>query len=148
MMNLIKWNPRKEMETFSDHINRFFDGGMFPSTWLSEVSSLDNWKPVADIFEQDDKIVIKAELPGVDKKDIRVDLKDNVLSLEGERSSDNEVKEENFYRRERVHGTFSRSFMLPKGLHPEKIKADFKDGVLNIEIPKPEEIKAKKITVQ
>lgn len=146
-MNLVKWNPWKEMDTFSDRINRFFDGSLVPSLWTNEENSLSNWKPAADIYDQDDKIVIKAELPGVDKKDLHVDLKDNILSLEGERNSEKEVKEENYYRKERVYGKFARSFVLPNGVEPEKIKAEFKDGVLNIEIPKPEEIKRKEISV-
>ena len=147
MMNLVKWNPWREMDTFADRISRVFDGTLLPSNWTSEESALGNWKPVVDILDHEDKIVIKAELPGVDKKDIRVDLKDNVLTLEGERSHENEVKEDNYYRRERVYGKFHRSFMVPAGLEADKIKADYKDGVLNIEIPKPEEEKTKTISV-
>lgn len=146
-MNLIKWTPWREMDTFSDRINHFFDGSMFPSTLMSEKSSMEYWKPIADIFDHEDKIVIRADLPGVDKKDIHVDLKDNVLTLEGERSDEKEVKEDSYYRKERVHGKFRRSFMLSDGLDPDKIKADYNDGVLNIEIPKPEEKKPKKISV-
>jgi len=146
-MNLVKWTPWREMDTFSDRINRFFDGSMLPADLLSGEPSITNWKPVVDIFDHEDKIVIKADLPGVDKKDIHVDLKDNVLTLEGERSYEKEVKEDNYYRKERVHGEFRRSFMLPDGLDPDKIKADYHDGVLNIEIPKPEEKKPKTISV-
>ncbi len=146
-MNLVKWNPLREMETFSDHLNRLFNGSPFPSNWPGEESSIGGWEPSADIFDQDEKIVIKADLPGVDKKDIHIDLKDNVLTLEGERSHENEVKEDRYCRKERVHGKFRRSFMLPEGLDPEKIKAEYTDGVLNIDIPKPEETKAKKISV-
>ena len=87
-MNLVKWNPWREMETFSDRINRFFEGSVFPATLMGEESSMTNWKPVADIFDREDKIVIRADLPGVDKKDIHVDLKDNILTLEGERSDE------------------------------------------------------------
>ncbi len=147
MMNLVKWNPWREMDTFSDRINRLFDGSPFPASLMSDEASMSNWKPVADIYDHEDRIVIKADLPGVDKKDIQVDLKDNVLTLEGERSDEKEVKEDNFYRKERVHGKFRRSFMLPDGLDPDKIKADYHDGVLNIEIPKPEGKKPKKISV-
>ena len=91
--------------------------------------------------------MIKAELPGVDKKDIKIDLKDRLLTLSGERSYDNEVKEENYYRRERSYGKFQRAFTLPADVDSEKIKAEFKDGVLEIEVPKPEEKKAKQVTV-
>ncbi|MBW1720942.1 MAG: Hsp20/alpha crystallin family protein [Deltaproteobacteria bacterium] len=146
-MDLVKWNPWREMETLSDRINQLFSGPLFPSQWFGDESMLEGWKPAVDIMDKGDKIVIKAELPGVDKKDIRVELKDNILTLEGERASENEVQEDRYYRKERFFGKFSRSFVVPKGLDPDKVKADYKDGVLNIEIPKPEEEKARKITV-
>ena len=145
-MNLIRWNPWREMETFSDRVNRLFNGN-FPTEWVSEESGLRNWRPVVDIYEEDEKIVIKAELPGVDKKDIHVDVKDHVLTLTGERSFENEVKEESYHRKERAFGKFHRSFTLPEGLDPGKIDADYKDGVLKIEIPRPEAKKPKNITV-
>ncbi len=146
-MNLVRWNPWREMDTFSDRVNRLFDGGFFPTLSLSEESGLRDWQPVVDIYREDEKIVIKAEIPGVDKDKVHVDVKDGVLTLTGERTYENEVKEENYHRRERAFGRFARSFALPEGLDPEKIDADYKDGVLKIEIPKPEEKKAKKIAI-
>lgn len=146
-MNLIKFNPWREMDTFSDRFNRFFDGTFLPAHWLKEESRLNDWAPSVDVYDDDKKIVIKAEIPGVDKKDIHVDVKDGVLTLSGERTHENEVKEENFHRKERVFGKFQRSFTLPEGLDPDSIAADYKDGVLKIEIPKPEEKKSKKISV-
>ena len=119
----------------------------FPTEWLKEESGLRNWAPTVDVYENEKKIVIKAEIPGVDKKDIHVDLKDGILSITGERSYENEVKEENYHRKERAFGKFNRSFALPEGLDPEKIDADYKDGLLRVEIPKPEEKKPKKIAV-
>ncbi len=147
-MNLVKWSPWREMETFPNSINRLFDGTLFPATWFSEDSELQNWRPVVDAFDNDEKIVIKAELPSVDKKDIHVDVKDGILTLSGERSYESEVKEENFHRKERSFGKFQRSFALAKDLNTDKIDADYKDGVLKIEITKPEAEKPKKITVQ
>jgi HSP20 family protein len=146
-MNLIKWNPWREMETFSNRANRLFDGSFLPTEWLKEESGLRNWAPTVDVYENEKEIVIKAEIPGVDKKDIHVDLKDGILSITGERSYENEVKEENYHRKERAFGKFYRSFALPEGLNPDKIDADYKDGVLKVEIPKPEEKKPKKIAV-
>ena len=146
-MNLVKWNPWREMETFSDHVNRLFGGSFSPTVWVSEESGLRDWRPVVDIFDHGEKVVIKAELPGVDKKDIHVDVKDGILTLRGERSYENELKEENYHRKERAFGKFHRSFALPDGLNPDKIDADYKDGVLKIEIPKPEEKKPRKIAV-
>ena len=147
-MNLVRWNPwRGEMETFSDRFNRFFDGAFIPTVKFSEESGLGDWRPVVDIYDSDDKIVVKAEIPGVDKKGIHVDVNDGVLTINGERSYENEVKEERYHRKERSYGKFHRSFTLPEGLDPEKIDADYKDGVLKIEIPKPEERKPKKIDI-
>ncbi len=146
-MNVIKWNPWRDTETFADRINRLFDGAFLPTVWLSDDSGLSNWRPVVDIYDNKEKFVIKAELPGVDKKDIHVDVKDSILTLRGERSYENEVKEENYHRKERAFGKFYRSFALPEGLDSDKIDADYKDGVLKIEIPKPEEKKPKKIAV-
>lgn len=146
-MNLVKWNPWREMTDWHNRINRFFNEDFLPGTRLEDESAFNTWSPAVDIYDNDDNIVIKAELPGVDKKDVEVELKDRVLTLKGERSYENEVKEENYHRKERVFGRFHRSFMLPEGVADDKIKADFKDGVLKIEIPKPEEHKPKKISV-
>ena len=130
-MNVVKWNPWREMVSFPNSVNRLFDGTFFPEKWFSDVSELQNWRPVVDVYDND----------------IHVDVKDDILTLSGERSYENEVKEENFHRKERSFGKFQRSFALPKGLNNDKIDADYKDGVLKIEITKPEEEKPKKIAV-
>jgi len=137
----------REMMNLQDRMNRFFDDPYFRPFFRGDEESLGTWHPMVDIFDDGDKLVIKAELPGIDKKDISIDLKDRVLTLKGERSADNEVKEDRYYRRERTYGRFERSFTLPAGLDPEKIKADYKDGVLKIEVQKPEAEKPKQITV-
>ena len=147
MMNLVRWNPWREMSTLQNRINGLFDEPFFRSGHDDDGLSLGSWYPAVDMFENDDKIVIKAELPGMDKKDISVDLKDQVLTLSGERKYENEVKEENYYRRERSSGKFKRSFHLPADVDPDKIKAEFKDGVLKVEMPKPEIEKPKQISV-
>ena len=146
-MNLVKWNPLREMETFQNRFGNFFSEPFFMTSLLNDEDGTGRWEPVVDIYDDKDNIVIKAELPGVDKKDIKVDLKDHVLTLKGERSYENEVKEDNYYHKERAFGKFQRAFRLPVNLDSEKINADFKDGVLKIEIPKPEEEKPKKITL-
>ena len=147
MMNLVRWNPWSEMSTLQNRINSLFNEPFFRSGGEDDQFNMGSWYPAVDMFENDDKIVIKAELPGVDKKDISVDVKDRVLTLSGERSYDHEVKEENYYRRERACGKFKRAFNLPADVDPDKIKADFKDGVLKVELPKPEAQKPKRITV-
>jgi HSP20 family protein len=147
MMNLVRWNPWREMNTLQNRFNHLFDDSFFRPGRSDDDLSLGTWHPVVDMYDEDDRVVIKAELPGVDKKDIAVDLKDRVLTLSGERAYDNEVKEENYYRRERAYGKFQRAFSLPADVDSDKIKADFKDGLLKIEVPKPEKQKPKNITI-
>jgi HSP20 family protein len=134
------------MSTLQHRINHMLNEPFFRSDGDDELP-MGSWYPAVDMFDDGDKIVIKAELPGMDKKDISVDIEDRVLTLSGERNYDNEVKEENYYRRERASGTFKRAFNLPAEVNSDKIKADFKDGVLKVEIPKPEAKKPKQITV-
>jgi len=128
--------------------NRVFDGLLFPLSWSDGKPRTTTWNPLVDIYDKEKAVVIKAELPGVEKKDISIDVSDRVLTLKGERSYDREVKEERDCRRERTFGEFHRSFKLPAEIDPDKIKADYKDGILRIEIPKPEEQKPKHIAVQ
>jgi HSP20 family protein len=128
-------------------MNHLFDDVFKPAVandhWLSEW----NRQPIVDIYDNDDNIVIKAELPGIDKKDIDIDVKNGVLTLKGERRVDNETKKEKYYRRERAFGRFERAFRLPAEVDPENINASYKDGVLTIDIPKPENQKTKQISV-
>lgn len=146
-MELVRWSPWKDMAVLQNRINRMFSDTMYPAAKDGEKAELCSWHPVVDVFEDEDNLVIKAELPGMDKKDIEIDVKDRVLSLKGERSYDNEVKEDKYYRRERLFGNFMRSFTLPSNVDPEKISADYKEGVLSITVPKPEAEKPKKISV-
>lgn len=147
MMDLVRWNPWKEMVSLRDRMNRLFDDVFFRSDRRDDVWAEGVWVPAVDMFETDDKVVIKAELPGLEKKDISLDLQNGVLTLKGERKSENEVKEENYYRREMSYGKFVRSFSLPVDVDAEKIKAEFKNGLLTVEVPKPEGHKPKQIKV-
>jgi HSP20 family protein len=147
MMNLVRWNPWREMTGMHNQLNHMFDSPFFRAHRSDEDVSFGLWNPAADLYEKDDRFVIKAELAGVDKDNIAIDLKDGVLTLSGERSEDNEIEEDNYYRRERTYGKFRRAFSLPADVDSDKIKAEFKDGVLQIEVPKPEERKPKQITV-
>lgn len=146
-MELMRWNPRRELFGLHNSINRMFDNFISPTVRSDEALSVWGWNPVVDIYENEENIVITAELPGVDKKDMTVDVKGKVLTLKGERSTDNEVKEDNYYRQERCYGKFERCFTLPVEIDPEKIKADYKDGVLKIDIPKAEESKPKQVMI-
>ena len=146
-MQLIKWNPIREMYNFRHRMNNMFDNAFYPTLKEDEALSMWNWKPAVDIYDNDRNIVIKAELPGMEKKDIILQVNGRVLTLKGEHLSENEVKEDKYHRRERSYGKFERVFTLPAEVDPDKITADYKDGVLKIDIPKPEEQKPKQITV-
>ncbi|MGA9177786.1 MAG: Hsp20/alpha crystallin family protein [Desulfobacterales bacterium] len=146
-MELMRWNPMRDVFGFGHRMNHLFDDVFRPVAREDGGLSMWNGYPTVDIYDNDENIVITAELPGINKTDIVIDVKDRVLTLKGERSFDNEVKEEKYYCRERTFGKFQRAFRLPADVDPEKISADYKDGILKIDIPKPEEQKPKKITV-
>lgn len=146
-MELIRWNPVRNVFGLHHRMNHLFDEFFSPvSRGASDISVWD-FDPVVDIYDNDDALVIQAELPGLEKKDIVVDVKNNILTLSGERSSDHEVNEEKYYRKERTFGRFERTFTLPIDVDPEKIDANYKNGVLKVVIPKPEKQKPKQITV-
>ncbi len=146
-MQLVRFNPTKELANFRHSMN-FFDD-LFGEFFRDERADLARgWNPKVDVFEEADQIVMKAELPGVEKDKITIDVNGRVLTVKGERISDGEVKEDNYYRRERSYGRFERSFTLPDETDSEKIRAEYKDGVLTLNIPKPESSKTKPITVQ
>lgn len=129
---------RREMEDFW---NRFF--GELPSAEGSWA-----WSPSVDISETDGSVMVKAELPGLDAKNIDIDITGDVLTLRGEKKTEEEKKEERYYCRERHYGSFQRSFRLPAGVQSDKVDAKFKNGILTIDIPKSEESKQKKIEIK
>src|SRR6266516_3657040 len=143
-MNLIRWNPR-DFSVLHNQMNRLFEDVL--QDWPSDLTGPAAWNPVADIYETDDELIVKAELPGVDPKMVDVRLENNVLTIRGERQFEQNVEKENYHRMERSYGSFCRSFTLPTNVEADKIRADFKDGVLNITLPKAESAKAKKIEI-
>ena len=147
MMNLVRWNPWRDVATVQNSVNRLFDDSFFRTFDGEDDVQMRSWHPVVDLFEKDDNYVVKAELPGLNKEDITIDIEDRILTLKGERKYENEVKEDNYYRRERSYGKFQRAFRLPADVDPDNVKAEFKDGVLKIEVPKPEEQKPKQVTI-
>ncbi len=146
-MQLIKWNPARDLFSLRHNMNGLFDDFFYPSRRTAENDGLWNWNPAVDIYEEADNIVVKAEIPGMDRDQITVDVKDRVLTLKGERSEDKEVNEERYFKRERTYGRFERAFTLPADVKTEEIKAEYKDGVLKVLVPKPEVQKPKQITV-
>lgn len=146
-MQLVKWNPTRDLFSLRRHMNGLFDDFFYPTRRNESDENLWNWNPAVDIYEDGDNIVVKAEVPGMDKESISVDVKDRALTLKGERSEDKEVNEESYFRRERTYGRFERVFTLPADVKTDEIKAEYKDGVLKVMVPKPEKQKPKQITI-
>jgi HSP20 family protein len=138
---LIRWDPFRDFNVLNDRLGNFLGKG-----WEAPASTT-TWNPSVDIFENDSDVVIKAELPGLNAKDIDIKLENNVLTIRGERHFEKEAKEENYHRIEREYGSFSRSFSLPVTVNGDKVTAEYKDGVLNIVLPKKEEVKPKPIKI-
>lgn len=133
-MTLIKFNPFKELETLSERMRNIFDD--LPTAFNLDLTS--SFYPRVDIAEDDQNVYVTAELPGVDKKDVKVSLQDNVLTIKGEKKSEVKDENKNYYRIERTYGSFCRSFQLPAEVDPDKVKAKFENGMLMIEAAKKE----------
>ena len=146
-MAIVRWDPFRDLAGLQERMNRMFDESYRSSRGNEDWGLGGAWAPAVDIYEQDGNIVVKAELPGVDPKDVDVRVENNTLTLRGERKLDSEVKQDNYHRVERSYGTFTRSFTLPSVLDQEKIKAEYKDGVLKVIIPKHEQAKPKQISI-
>lgn len=144
-MNVVRWDPFRDLVTLSDRLNRALSDSVGPST---SAMSYGAWSPPVDIFERPDGLVIRAEIPGVGKDDIDVRIENNVLTLHGERRREDGFDEAAAHRLERIYGSFTRSFSLPATVAAGKISAAYKDGVLEIVLPKAEEAKPKRIAIQ
>ena len=149
MVRLMVRDPWTDFGTLQDRINGMFEQTIrrFYPEGEEEVER-GSWAPEVDIHETEDSFVVKADLPGISKEDIQIDLKDSTLTLKGEKKFENKVSKENYIRVERSYGTFVRSFTLPQNVDAEKIKAVYKDGVLELTLPKKEEAKPKQIKVE
>ena len=147
-MALVKWDPFRDVAELQNRINRMFDDSFGPSRGREDEANMCAWKPAVDIYETDTGAVLSVDLPGVGKENVTVEVKDNILTLKGERFPKTELNQEAYYRQERCYGTFQRSFTLHHNIQPNLIKATFKDGMLEIEIPRPEEEQPKLITVK
>jgi len=146
-MAIIRWDPFREMSSLQERMNRLFTDVLARSPMGEEEMARGAWAPAVDIYETTESIVLKAELPGITKDDIFVEVKDSTLTLKGEKKFEKEVKEENYHRVERSYGSFQRAFTLPSTVQQDKVKAKFKDGILEIVLPKMEEAKPKQIRV-
>jgi len=141
-MALVRWDPFRDLTALQSEVNRLFSrasGG--------DVGERQSWTPAIDVVETEDAIVLKAELAGMDPKDINIEVQDNVLTVSGDRRFEEEVKEDKFYRIERRYGSFSRSLALPPTADESKVEARYENGLLQITVPKAEVARPKKITV-
>lgn len=147
-MNLVRWDPFRELEEMSDRLNRVFGRPSARREGGKETMTVADWTPAVDISETEAEYLIKAELPEVKKEDVKVTVQDGVLSIYGERTQEKEEKGKRYHRVERSYGTFVRSFTVPDHVDDTKVKAEFKDGVLNLHLPKTEKAKPKAIEVK
>ena len=147
MSSLVPWRRRDELTSFRREMDRLFD--RFFEGWPFRLSAEEGeWAPSVDVSETAKEVIVKAELPGMDPKDVDVTVRGDVLSLRGERKREEEEKGENFHRLERSYGAFARSIRLPAEVDAAKVKATYKNGVLNISLPKTKAASAKKIEVK
>jgi HSP20 family protein len=146
-MALARWTPMGNLQSFQDEMNRMFNQFFRGGTGEEAGWGLRTWTPPVDIYETDDALVLKAELPGVSRDDVSIEIHQNTLILRGQRKHEAEVKEENYHRVERAYGTFQRSFVLPTMVDQEHVQATYKDGVLELRLPKSEAAKPKRIAI-
>lgn len=144
-MALVGFDPFRDLMDLQHRINRLFEE---TSRGEREELARTVWSPTVDIFEEPEAILIEADLPGLSRENVSVNLENNVLTIQGERKLSREEKRDNYHRIERAYGSFTRSFTIPSNVNPEKIEAEFKDGVLQIRLPKREEAKPKQIEVK
>jgi HSP20 family protein len=147
-MTLVRWDPFRELEDVSDRLNRMFARPGARTSNGKETMIVADWTPSVDISETENEYQIKAEIPDVKKEDVKVTLEDGVLTIQGERKHEKEERGKKYHRIERSYGSFVRTFSLPDVIDDEKVKAEFKDGVLNLHLPKSEKAKPKAIEVK
>ena len=143
-MAIVRLNPARDLSHMERELRRMLRN--FESTG-EEPASMAMWAPPVDIFETDNEVVVRAELPGMDQKDIDIRIDNNVLTIKGERKIDQRVKEENYHRIESMYGSFIRSFTLPATVDPDNVKAEYKSGILTVTLPKKEQSKPRQIKV-
>lgn len=147
-MAIVRWlDPFRDLSAIQDRMNQIFEDALARSRGREEGLRTGMWTPAVDIYENNDFVVVKAELPGVEKDRISVEVKEGILTLRGERGFDKELREESYHRIERSYGSFQRSFSLPVSVDQEKVTARFQDGVLEVKLPKKEQKKPKQIEV-
>lgn len=148
MTEMVRFEPFRLEPVFREFgsLARRF-GNLFEGDY-PEMELMSGWHPVVDIYDEGNEMVLKAELPGMNKEDIHIEVQNNVLTLRGEKKRAEKVEKEGFFRSERLYGVFSRSFTLPATVEPAKIEANFVNGVLTVKLPKVEAAKPKQIAIK
>ena len=145
-MAIIRWDPFRDMVTLREKMNRLFEDAVTHRGEERELIS-SAWAPAVDIYEDENQLVLSAEVPGLEEKDVEIKIEDSTLIIQGERKMQKETKEENYHRIERAYGSFYRSFSLPNYIDQEKIHAENENGVLKITMPKKAELKPRKVKI-
>ncbi len=141
-MTTVRFDPFRDITSFRNDLNRLFAGALGSPT-----TGTQTWAPAVDVFETADAVVLKAELPGLTVDEVNVEVDDNVLTISGERVLRDSVEKGHYYRLERSYGTFSRSLSLPQGIKADEVAARFADGVLEVRVPKADEVKPRKVAI-
>ncbi|HEX6095878.1 MAG TPA: Hsp20/alpha crystallin family protein [Thermoanaerobaculia bacterium] len=137
-----RWDPFEEMTTLRNRMDR-----LWSRMSAEDTAAIADWSPVSDVIESKDEIVIKTELPGIDEKNVDVQIESGVLTIKGERNAEKETEEKGYRRVERSYGSFLRTFALPPSVEPEKVSASFTNGLLEVHLPKKEGAKPRSIKV-
>ena len=145
-MNIVKWNPFRELEDMQSRLGRIINDAGDGLT--REPFAFADWAPAVDVQETDNEYIVKADLPEMKKEDIKIQLQEGLLSIEGERKQEKEEKGKKFHRVERQYGQFVRRFALPTEVDSAKVQAEFKDGVLNVRLPKSASAKPRSIDIK
>ena len=145
-MAIIRWDPFRDLVTLREKMNRLFEEAYSTRGEERELVS-SSWTPSVDIYETEQQLVMTAEVPGIEDKDIEIKIEDNTLTLKGERKFEKETQEENYHRVERAYGSFYRSFSLPPYIDQDNIEAEHENGVLKITMPKKHEAKPRQVKV-
>jgi HSP20 family protein len=138
----------RELDETGRQFDSLFETSLWPAIWRRLPPQEREWSPAIEVFEKEDKYVVKAELPGLKEEDVDISVTDGTLALKGEKKTEHEVEEEEYHWSERTYGSFLRTISLPSNVDAEKIEADYENGMLEITLPKMAEIKPKKITVK
>lgn len=151
MANLTRWNPFRELEEMQRRMAALLDWSPFRRSALTtdeETITVPEWSPLVDIIEDDKEYLIKVELPEVSKDDVKVTVEGGTLTISGERKAEKEEKNRRYHRVERFYGRFVRSFTIPEDADPDNVRAEFKEGVLRVHLPKSEKARPKEIEVK